>query len=881
MAEIYDLRINNQKNPIGIERIEEIGWKIHSDRRNVRQKSYEIQIAKDSEFRSKIFDSGVINSGNSVHITMEKENIYLISSECYYVRVRAEVIGEGKSNWKEGKFVTAFLDKKEWKAEFISPEKENALENSRGYYLRKEFCLSQKVKKAYAYTTALGLYHFYLNGEKIGEDEFTPGWTAYSKHLLYQIYDVTDSLKNDRNMVGAVVGSGWYKTPVRFKDVRSTYEDRTAFLCQIEIEYENGERETILTDLSWECTESPILFSEIYDGETYDARLEKEEWNREKKKEDVWEKPEIIAFNKNALTAQSGCKVKEIERISAKRIFETPKGELVIDFGQNLAGWVEFKVKGKQGDIVELRCFEVLDKDGNVYRDNLRTAKQTIIYICGDDKEHIYHPYFSYQGFQYVQIASYPGEAEPEDFTACVIHSDMERTGKFFCSNELVNQLHHNILWGMKGNFLDVPTDCPQRDERLGWTGDAQIFCRTASYLMDTDVFFRKWLTDVKADQTEEGGIPHVVPDIYKGKDTVGNRGKLGTDSAAGWADAVVIIPWTLYKMYGDIGIIKVQYQSMKSWIDFMHAHSKDNMWKYKRQFGDWVALDAKEGSYEGATPVELTNMAYYAYSTGLFAKMAKLIGKQEEAEKYEALYKEIKDSYKRHYFTPEGRMSVQTQTAQILSLSFDLVPEKYKENVVNDLLALLEKEKGHLVTGFMGTPYFCQVLSENGHTKEAYELLLKEDYPSWLYQVEQGATTIWEHWDGKKPDGTMWSSDMNSFNHYAYGAVGEWLYRQVAGIECSGEAGGFQKIEFVPRIETFDFAGASYESVYGKIVSKWRRDKDKVYWEVEVPCNTSAVLYMYEAKEIVVADGLKFAKNSEGYKAETGSGNYKIVYKI
>ena len=886
MLGVSRILINYQENPVGIEKIEQIGWVIESDQKNVIQKSYELQISRDETFDSLIYDSGVTDSGESAHIKIGSESLKLQSSARYFIRVRITAADGTQSEWKQGFFVTALLSVKDWKAEFITIETEADKDESKGSYLRNEIFLNKNVKAAYAHVTALGLYQLYINGKKVGEDEFTPGWTSYNKHLLYQTYDVTDYLHGEGGREGGInavaghIGAGWYKGTVGFVRMRNHYGTRAAFACQIEVEYEDGTRDTFLTDSSWKGTYSPVLFSEIYDGEIYDARREIPGWNEPGLNTEKWLDVRTVPFMTEVMTAQSGSKVKKITEVPAKRIFKTPAGDTVIDFGQNMTGWIEFKVKGKAGDQVELNCFEVLDAKGNVYLDNLRSAKETIIYTCKDENEAVFHPNFSFQGFQFAKISSYPGEPVTEDFTAYALHSDMAVTGEFECSNSDINQLQHNIVWGMKGNFLDVPTDCPQRDERLGWTGDAQIFCRTATFLKDTYTFFSKWLRDVEADQTEEGGVPHVVPDILIGKSSADRLMKDGDHSAAAWADVAVIMPWTLYLAYGDTAVIERQYDSMKAWIGFMKEHAVGNIWNYKLQFGDWVALDAEEGSYFGATPNDLTCTAYYAYSTRLFVKMAEIIGRHEDAEEYRKLYNEIADTYQKTFFDENGHMNVQTQTAQIVSLYFDLVPEEYRQNVVDDLLKLLEKENGHLVTGFVGTPYFCHALSQNGHTKEAYELLLKDDFPSWLYQVRMGATTIWEHWDGMKPDGTMWSPDMNSFNHYAYGAVGEWLYRAAAGIECDETQPGYKHSIIAPHPGGgLDYVNSSYESVYGKIVSNWKADGKKVTLHIEVPCNTTASVFPYNAAEILDTCGLNFMKEEGGYRADAGSGSYDITY--
>lgn len=878
MIKISSLKINYQQEPVGIRCVEQIHWQLYSEEPNVFQTSYEVQIASDNTFQNILYQTGKIFTEDTVCIGTKELNQILHSSQKYFIRVKADTT-VGETNWKTCSFTTALINTEEWNAKFITIEDGDDSQRSKGTYLRKEVLIAKPVTAAYAYTTALGLYHFYINEEKVGCDEFTPGWTSYNKHLLYQTYDVTSLLKAGCNTLGAHLGAGWYKGDVGFARLRNHYGKYTAFSCQLVVEYEDGTHETFISDYSWKGTDSPVLFSELYDGELYDARCEIDGWNQNGCKDALWASVHEIPFNISVLSPQSGAKVRQITALPAKQIFTTPKGETVVDFGQNLTGWIAFHAKGHRSEKIEMQCFETLDADGNVYTENLRTAKAAVTYICKDEEEVYFHENFSFQGFRYAKISAWPGIPQKENFTAYAIHSEMSPTGYFECSNPDINQLHHNVLWSMKGNFLDIPTDCPQRDERLGWTGDAQIFCRTATYLMDTYVFFRKWLVDVAADQTEEGGIPHVVPDILIGKSSHDPLLKDGEHSAAAWADVSVILPWTLYLMYGDTYVLKCHYQSMRSWIDYMTLHSHDHIWNYQFQFGDWVALDAEEGSCLGATPNDLTCTAYYAYSTTLFSKIAKITGHEEDTVYYSQLAEKIKFAYQNRFFT-NGRLNVQTQTAQILSLYFDLVPANYKENVIHDLLQLLKKENGHLVTGFVGTPYFCHVLSQNGHTEEAYDLLLKEDFPSWLYQVKQGATTIWEHWDGIKPDGTMWSPDMNSLNHYAYGSIAEWLYRTVAGIDTTETEPGFKRIIIAPHIGgNLNYVKASYDSIHGTIRSEWNLQKDIVTMKFTIPCNTHADIFLYNATKIIDDGGLDF--HSKINCTQCGSGTYCIVYKI
>lgn len=885
------------KNPVGTAGMPRFSWKLESDQRNVLQDGYRLQIARTPDFQAKIYDSGFVESGRSVHVEVAEDR-FLCSLSCYYVRVQVRAGGCESAFCTPGRFVTGILRQQEWEARFVTGESREDRDRSGSTCLRRDILLSGEVEEAYVCATALGLYQLYINGERVGEDELTPGWTSYRKHLCYQTYDVGGMLKQGGNTLAAMVGAGWYKGKMGFLLLRNNYGERTAFCLQLKVRYTDGREERFVTDGDWKAADGPVLFSEIYDGETYDATRELPGWNvfngdgvpdgigtqdsaGTAQAAGVWRPVEPVEFPIQALTAQPGCRMGIIDRLPARRYFTTPRGERVIDFGQNLTGWVECVFRGNPGEEAVLKCFEVLDGEGNVYTENLRSAKQELRYVCRGGEE-TWHPHFTFQGFRYVHVISFPGEVRAEDFTALTVHSRMERTGEFTCSNPLVNQLQHNILWGLKSNFVDIPMDCPQRDERVGWTGDAQIFCRTACFLMETYPFYEKWLRDVAADQTEEGGVPHVVPDIISGREENDWLLSQGTHSAAAWADVAVINPWTMYLIYGDRKILADQYDSMKKWIGFMEAHSEDYIWNYRLQFGDWVALDAREGSYFGATPNDLTCTAYFAYSTGLFAKIAGILGHEADAAYYGGLKERIAEKFRNTFFDDEGRMTAQTQTAHIVALYFDLVPEKYRAQTAKRLVELLAKHQGHLVTGFVGTPYFCHALSENGYVDEAYRLLLKEDFPSWLYQVKKGATTVWEHWDGLKPDGTMWSPDMNSFNHYAYGAVGDWLYRVVLGLETDEEAPGYRHSVISPRTgEAFDFAEGSYESVYGRLAVRWEREDGGITLLVTVPPNTTADIRLEPGAYSVEAEGLDFTRWDGQLTARCGSGAWKVRYRL
>ncbi len=918
MIEIQKLLPDGLERPQGVESMPKLTWILASDGRNVYQSAYRVQLSVSADFAAPLYDSGRVASGESAHVTLPFEG--LLPCREYFVRARVWTDTE-ESPWSAPtSFLTGMIGGG-WRARFVSAETENDWVNSKGTYLRKSWRVEKPVREAFICATALGLYHLYLNGQIVNEEKMLPGWTSYHKHLCYQTWKVTDLIRPGENVLGAHVGAGWYKGMMGFIHQRCNWGKSTALLAQLIIRYEDGTEETIVTDESWLGCASPVTFSEIYDGERYDARLSQPGWNApgfapemgaERKEAPVpplrdrltndysdsekaaqrrfaqeyypqdilWQPVERVDYPLNILSPQPGSRPVIETTLPVQAILTTPKGETVLDFGQNLTGYVRFTVRGKAGALCLLRCFETLDASGNAYFDNLRGALAEIRYICKDENPVTYDELFSFQGFRYALIEAWPEEIKKESFTACAVHSDMRQTGRFSCSNSLLNQLQHNIEWSLRGNFLDIPTDCPQRDERMGWTGDAQIFCRTAAYLRFCAPFFRKWLRDVALDQTEEGGVPHVVPDqlqYYRNNDWLLSQ---GAHSAAAWADVAVILPWTLYLTYGDKTVLSDQFDSMKAWIDFMRSHAKDYIWNYKLQFGDWVALDAEEGSYWGATPNDLTCTAYFAYSTGLFVKACRALGKDALTQEYAALYHRIVEKFQRTFCDEGGVMTVQTQTAHVIALYFHLIPEKGVPGTVAGLKRLLDKENGHLVTGFVGTPYICHALSQNGCKKEAYDLLLKEDFPSWLYQVKSGATTIWEHWDGLKPDGAMWSPDMNSFNHYAYGAIGEWLYRVIAGLEIDENAPGYKRAVIAPQTGGgLTFAEGSFDSLYGTVASRWERQGNAVTLSVTAPVNAAAAIIL-ERGAVSPQSELSFARNEQGqWQAEAGSGSWTVSY--
>ena len=671
--------------------------------------------------------------------------------------------------------------------------------------------LKGDIARATLHISALGLYEAAIDGRRVGKFLFAPGWTEYASRLQFQTYDVTGLLAPD-SLLTVMVGEGWWGGRMGWDGQKA--RNRTALIAALEVEFADGRVQTVLTDARWQVLTTPILSSSIYDGETVDMTAETENLGC----------AEVADYDKSILLPQEGEEVHEMATLGVIGEITTPAGERVLDFGQNLTGYVRVHAHGQKGDEIELSFAEVLDKDGNFYTENMRSAKNKIRYILADSEPMDFAPTFCWQGFRYVRLDQCPAGMAAEDFTAVAVHSNIERTGDFDCGVPLVNQLYQNILWGQRGNFLDVPTDCPQRDERLGWTGDAQVFSRTASYNFKVDKFFRKWLHDLSASQDAQGRIPHVIPNIL-GPDSVGS---------AAWGDVATIVPWEMYLTYGDRQFLTDQFDAAKKWVDYIHsAGSEEYLWLDGEHFGDWLGLDAPEGSYKGSTDESLIASAFFAYSTRNVIRMGDALGKDMGA--YRDLYTHILDAWRRRYIAAPGRLTCDTQTAYVLALAFDLVGKK--QPYADRLAEKIHENGDKLQTGFVGTPYLLRALSENGYTELAYTLLLQTEFPSWLYPVTRGATTMWEHWDGLKPDGSMWSADMNSFNHYAYGAVGAWMFNTAAGINPDPENPGFRRILFLPQPDPrMGHVTASIRTAQGVVASHWHYEGDQVRYTFTVP---------------------------------------------
>jgi alpha-L-rhamnosidase len=842
-------------NPIGLDVPRpRLSWQIRAKHRGARQTAYQILVGKnpaalEDAAADVLWDTGKVMSGNSVHVAYAGTALQP-GQRCYW-RVRVWDENDAVSAWSALAFwETGLLNSSNWKADWITPDwDEDVSRPQPAPLLRRSFGVRSDLISARIHATSLGLYELRLNGQRVGDAVLTPGWTSYDHCLQYQTYDVTDLMREGDNVLGALLGDGWFRGYLGLKGYRNLYGDRLALLLQLHLAYVDGRVEIIGSDEQWRATHGPIQMSDIYMGETYDARQEKPGWDKAGYDDSNWSGARLLDHPKGIVVAQVAPFVRRHEEIQPARILHSPKGETIVDFGQNMVGWVQLRVRGPAGTTITLRHAEVLDQQGNLYTENLRTAAQTTSYTLKGltDTDEVFEPHFTFQGFRYVAVEGFPGEPTPGDFTGIVVHSDTPPTGTFECSNPLINQLQHNIVWGQKGNFVDVPTDCPQRDERLGWTGDTQVFIRTACFNMNVATFYTKWLRDLGVEQLPNGSVPFVVPDVLTRIDS-GELPPPSASGAAAWGDAALICPWTIYLCYGDTRLLEEQYQSMASWVDFMRSRTdEDLIWRKGFQLGDW--LDYRGQDARRPTPVtnnELIATAFFAYSTNLLAKAARALGKTSDADCYADLADKVKAAFNDEFVTPSGRVGPNTQTAYVLALHFDLLPESVRPLAVKRLVEEIRRDQYHLTTGFVGTPYLCHVLSRYGHADVAYRLLNQEEYPSWLYPIRQGATTIWERWDGIKPDGSFQDASMNSFNHYAYGAIGDWLYQVVAGIELDPDTPGYKRILIRPQPGgQLTYAGASLDSMYGTIESKWIREGDEFQLIVTIPANTEGVVHL------------------------------------
>jgi alpha-L-rhamnosidase len=864
------LRCEYLTDPLGLDVARpRLFWQHRSDARDARQTAYRVLVASSPERlaanEGDLWDSGRVESDETTHIVYA--GTPLSELQRAYWKVMAWDAGVTPSEWSAPAFWESGLDHWEsaWVADMLIGGPRTTAPCP---HLRKEFAVTRPVVRARLVATALGLYEPRLNGAKVGQDLLTPGWTEYRKRVRYQVYDVTDQLVEGTNCLGAILGDGWYCGHIEWHD-RQSYGERPALRAELHLEYADGTRDVIRTDETWRAGFGDLLEADLLQGVAVDARREISGWDTAGYDDAGWRPVEIVAAPEGCqLVGQRGPTVRatqEIHPVSVKEMPRWPKPDLIFDMGQNMVGHVRLRVRGKAGKTVRLRFAERLDKDGRLYTENLRTARQTAYYtLKGDPDGETFEPRFTFHGFQYVEVR---GEVEPvelEDVTGVVLHSDNPRTGDFECSDELVNQLQRNIDWGWRGNSVDVPTDCPQRDERLGWTGDAQVFVRTAAFNRDVAAFFAKYEQDLEDAQRLNGAIPAVAP-------MTTSLDSLEGDGGPAWADAFVICPWTIYQCYGDKALLARHYPAMRRFVDFLEGQSIDLIRSHPEQkgfhgFGDWLSTNA-------TTPNDLIGTAFFAHSARLLSKIADVLGEPEDARQYAELADRVKAAFQRRFVSPDGLMVAQTQTAYVLALHFDLLPEAVRPTAVQALVDDIGRRGWKLSTGFVGTPYLPHVLTNGGRPDVAYRLLFQKEWPSYLYAVTRGATTIWERWDGWTEEKGFQDPGMNSFNHYAYGAVGEWLYARVAGLDLDESRPGYRHLVIHPIPgEGLTHARAHLETLHGRAESGWRRVEDGLELEVVVPPNCTATVRVPGTE--VEAEGLTPVAAEEGVMVfEVGSG--------
>lgn len=894
-----EIRIEGLDNPIGIdEKKPRFSYTIVPDGNAVRQVRYRISVVANSG--DQFWDSGNIDSDQMVNV--EYVGKPLLPFTRYTVNIRAEDdrgnVHQGNAFFETGRLDTPF------EGEFITADFKTAVDlyaqNGQDWdtvdvdnldvihgdirkrldekgkddfrhplVFEKTFQLDQQIREARLYASSMGIYFCEINGKRVGEDYFAPGWTSHTHQLQYYTYDVAGYLKTGENTIRITVANGWYNRRIEWvvpKYQQNFTNDIAAIAC-MDIQFVDGGNQKVCTDESWTFGLSNIELGDFYDGEHCDGSMEV-----------IADRPVRIAdYDKSVLTGICSPPVKVRERLPVRRILHTPKGETVLDVGVNVVGVPLIRISGHKGEKVSLRFGEILDHDGNFYNENYRSAKSEFLYTLREGYQE-YVPQTTYYGFRYIKVCEFPGEVKAENFEIQVLYSALEPAGAFECSNADINQLHKNIMRTMKGNYVDIPTDCPQRDERLGWTGDAYMFLRSACYLYQVDPFYQKWLKDMAADQGEKGAIPNVVPFINiwndydkrvaklkkQGKTEFSETDFIGIDSVDWsnfWGDAAVLIPDILYDYYGDQRILQRQLPCMEKWCDFLY----DQFLKLGEinpdvQMGDWVGLDAKEGSYIGGTPVEFTSLACTIYSFKRALRAVTVLNDEALIEKYRERSQILQQAFEDKFCTSEGIIKESTQTAKIMAIKFDLVRNKQLQ--ADRLAAQIRENDCKVTVGFIGIAYILEVLSDYGYLDLAYNLLLRTEYPSWLYQIKKGATTLWEHLDGIKEDGSLWTTDMNSFNHTAYGSIGNWLYSRIGGIRPDPSEPGFKHFFIQPEPgEHLTYADMTYESMYGVIHCRWSRKEEIFKLSVRVPFNTTA--------DIILPGGKTYHVNCGYYEFE------------
>ena len=794
-----------------------------------------------------LWDSGMVISDQSVWLPYGGNPLASRHRVFWQVQFWNE---EGtQSGWSPAaRFELGLLSSRDWKAKWIRPKDQPDSDKEPVSWLRREFPVSGKIESARLYATARGLFEIHLNGEKVGQDCFVPGWTSYANRIDTLMYDVTESLQKGGNTLGVQLGMGWYAGRLAWKEKKNLYGKYPELLLQLEITYSDGTEETVLSDENWKASwNGPIRSSSIYDGEEYDARMEMPGWDKSGYNDSSWG---VVLTGTELGSVQLVPKpftpVRATEELSVQAITEPEPGRYVFDLGQNMVGWAKLNIPVEKDQTITARFAEMLNQDGTLYTENYRSAKSTDSYTASKTGDISWLPTFTFHGFRYVELSGFPAGTKPATdwVKGEVLHSDLPRTGTFESSHEKLNQLQSNIAWGQRGNFVDIPSDCPQRDERLGWTGDAQVFCPTSMFNYDCFAFWKSWLDTARNDQLPDGRIPDVVPDV------------IGRVESPGWMDVGTFMPWDLYVRTGDIDVLADNYGMMEGLVGWYRNRSTNNLITKIRGYGDWLqpyAINPESSGRKGDTPLPFLGSAFYAHSTEILANTARVLEKSADAERLDAEVLAVKQAIAEHYFDADGKVknAPETQTAYLLAIAFDLISGDLQDKAVNHLVRLVHDADDHLRTGFLGTPYIASVLDRTGHTDLAYKVLFKETYPSWFYSINQGATTMWERWNSYSHTDGFGKASMNSFNHYAYGAIGQWMYERIAGLAPDPAHPGYKHFFIHPTFGTqLDWARAELETPYGKAASGWKRDGGKILLDVVVPPNTTATVEFPNGRE-------------------------------
>lgn len=839
---ITKLRVNHLENPLGYD-LEQptFSWVTTAERESAKeQAAAQVVILEGTDV---IFDSGKQSNMNQL-CYIPNLNLKPYTRYEWQVNVWAK---DGSFSTSERAYFETSKMQEPWEAKWIT----SSFDKDISPYMRKQFSIDREIAQARIYVCGLGLYELELNGKKVGDEYLMPGYHAYDQMLQYQTYDVTDSIVKGDNAIGAILGSGWYKG--RFfpeGGYENIYGDHMSLLCELRITYKDGTVDCFKTDETWKCAPSPIQSGNIYDGEVYDASMEQDGWSTADFDDSDWNEVVISDEGYDRLAARCNPPIHILETKAPIEVITTSKGEKVLDFGQNMTGWVQFNVDEQGKKEIILSYGEIL-QDGCFYQDNLRTAKALYTYMSDGPKKQV-RPKFTFYGFRYVKVEGVD-TIRPEDFTACVIASDLEQTGWIETSNQKVNQLFSNAYWGQRGNFLDIPTDCPQRDERMGWTGDAAIFSSTACQNMYTPAFYHHFMKNIALEQqyNGNGAVPLFVP-VPKPEDAAHPYLNMKGEGISVWGDVATILPWNVYEMYGDRQQLASDYEVMKGWTDYIIAEDQKNgdqgLWLTgDKHLGDWLALDQKSEDISnpfGATDLFYTASAFYYQSASLTSKAAQAIGYYDEADYYRARAEKVKTSIQQKYFHEDGTLNIEeTQTAYIISLYMKLFRPEWETVQVKRLKALLDENDVHLTTGFVGTPLICRVLSDYGLNEYAYTLLLNEDYPSWLYEVNMGATTIWERWNSVLEDGSISETGMNSLNHYSYGAIVDWMYRNMCGLNPMEESPGYKKAVIAPYPDNrIRWVKMKRETASGRYEIEWRYEEDEsISYKITIPFDCEA----------------------------------------